>query len=191
MKKLTLLLSGLLLSAATLLAQTTKWQSDPAHSKLSFGIQHSGISEVDGRFGDFEAIVFSDKADFSDAKFDLKVATASINTDIEMRDNHLKSPDFFDVEKYPAMTFESTGLKKAGKDRYQLSGNLTMHGITKPVTMDLWYRGTIDGKDGKKIAGFQLTGAIKRSDFGIGEKFAPPMLSDEVKIKADGEFVRQ
>jgi len=108
---------------------------------------------------------------------------------VEMRDKHLRSADFFDVEKFPTMTYKSTGIKKVAENKYTLTGNLTLHGVTKPVTMDLWYRGTIVNPQSKTpTAGFQLTGTIKRSDFGIGEKFAPPMLSDEVKIKADGEF---
>src|SRR5690606_39821735 len=88
--------------------------------------------------------------------------------------------------------YKSTGIKKAGKNRYKLTGNLTLHGVTKPVTMDLWYRGTnVNDKDNSATAGFQLTGTIKRSDFGVGPKFGPPMISDEVTIKADGEFQRQ
>ena len=190
MKKFTLFCSSLLLTVSVL-AQTTTWKSDPNHSKLAFGIQHLGISEVDGRFGDFETTIRTTKQDFSDAIFVLKVTTASINTDIEARDKHLKSADFFDVTQFPEMMFESTVIKKTATNKYKLTGNLTLHGITKPVTMDLWYRGSIDGKDGKKIAGFQLTGTIKRSDFNIGTNFAPPMLSDEVRIKADGEFKQQ
>lgn len=190
MKKIVLLCSSLLI-AVGVMAQTATWISDPNHSKLAFGIQHLGISEVDGRFGDFEATFIAAKPDFSDAKVSLKVATASINTDIDARDNHLRSPDFFDVEKFPAILFESTGIKKTAANKYKLTGNLTMNGITQPVTMDLWHRGTIDGKDGKEIAGFQLTGQLKRSDFKLGPKFGPPMLSDEIRIKADGEFKKQ
>ena len=190
MKKLTLLLSGLVMTAFTTFAQQAQWQSDPYHSKLAFGIQHMGISEVDGRFGDFQVTIKADKPDFSDAKVSMKVVTASINTDIEARDNHLKSADFFNAEQHPEILFESTGVKKAGANKYKLTGNLTMNGITKPVTMDLWHRGTVDGKENKKIAGFQLTGTLKRSDFKIGDKFGAPMLSDEVRIKADGEFIK-
>lgn len=90
------------------------------------------------------------------------------------------------------MTFKSTQIKKAGKNRYKLTGDLTLHGVTKPVTMDLWYRGTIENPQSKKpTAGFQLTGTLKRSDFGIGPKFPAPMISNEVTIRADGEFVKQ
>lgn len=187
MKKLFSLVIVALLSTS-LFAQTT-WTADPMHSKLSFGINHMGISEVDGLFNKFQATATSNKADFSDAVFELTVDVPSINTQIEMRDNHLRSADFFEVENYPTMTFKSTSITKVSKDRYKLKGNLTLHGITKPVTMDLWYRGAVtDPKTKKSTAGFQLTGTLKRSDFNIGPKFPAPMLSDEVRIKADGEF---
>ena len=109
-----------------------------------------------------------------------------------MRDNHLRSADFFEAETYPSMTFKSTEITKISKDKYKLAGNLTLRGITKPVTMDLWYRGTnVDAKTNKSTSGFQLTGIIKRSDFNVGTKFPAPILSDEVKIKADGEFISE
>jgi len=172
-------------------AQTT-WKADPNHSKLTFGVTHMGISEVTGLFKTFEVTATTNKSDFSDAVFDLSTDVASINTEVDMRDNHLKGPDFFDVEKYPKMTFKSTSIKSTGKDKYKLSGDLTLHGITKPITMDLWYRGTIVNPQSKApVSGFQLTGTIKRTDFDFGSKFAAPMLSDEVQIKADGEFKKQ
>lgn len=191
MKKLFSLLIVSLLSTS-LFAQTASWKADPMHSQLSFSTTHLGISDVDGLFKKFDATATGSAADFSDAVFSLTADVASIDTEVEMRDKHLRSADFFDVEKFPTMTYKSTGIEKAGENKYRLTGNLTLHGVTKPVTMDLWYRGTIVNPQSKTpTAGFQLTGTIKRSDFGIGEKFAPPMLSDEVKIKADGEFKKQ
>ena len=134
----------------------------------------------------------SSKADLSDAQFKLTAKTASIDTRVEPRNNHLKSQDFFDVAKYPTLTFKSNSIKPAGKNKYKLSGDLTLHGVTKPVTMDLVYRGTVENPMSKKqTAGFQVTGVIKRSDFGVGTNFPAPMISDEVQIKADGEFVQQ
>lgn len=189
MKRLHLLLMGLLLSTASF-AQTT-WTADPNHSKLTFTVTHLGISDVLGLFQAFEARATASKPDFSDAVFELNAQTASINTEVEKRDEHLKSPDFFNVEKFPVMSFKSTSIKKAGKDKYKLNGDFTLNGVTKPVSMDLWYRGTIANPMSKApTAGFQLTGTIKRSDFNFGSKFAPPMLSDEVSIKADGEFTQ-
>lgn len=190
MKKLFSLLIVAFLSAS-LFAQT-KWNADPMHSKLSFSITHMGISDVDGLFNKFTASATANKTDFSDAIFELSVEVPSINTQVEMRDNHLRSADFFEAEAYPSMTFKSTTITKISKDKYKLTGNLTLRGITKPVTMDLWYRGTnVDAKTNKSTSGFQLTGIIKRSDFNVGAKFPAPILSDEVKIKADGEFISE
>lgn len=187
MKKLVSLLAIVLLSVSVF-AQTT-WKSDPMHSRLSFGITHLGISEVDGAFQTFDVTIVTNKPDFSDASFELSADVKSIDTEIEMRDNHLRSADFFNVEKFPKMTFKSTSIKKNGKNKYKLSGDLTLLGITKPVTMDLWYRGTIQNPQSKAdVSGFQLTGSIKRSDFNVGPNFPAPMLSDVVRIKADGEF---
>lgn len=167
----------------------TNWKSDPYHSKLTFSTTHLGISDVAGLFNKFDASIITNKNDFSDAIFELSVDVNSIDTEVEMRDNHLKSEDFFHVEKYPAMTYKSTSIKMTGKDRYKLTGNLTLHGITKEVEMDLWYRGTIEnGNDKIPTSGFQLTGTLNRSDFNIGSKFPSAMISDKVNIKADGEF---
>ena len=189
MKKITILSTALFLLFAFTTANT--WSVDNAHSKLTFTVTHLGISDVSGLFKNFDVKIASSKDDFSDATFDLSADVASVNTEVEMRDNHLKSADFFDAEKYPKLTFKSTALQPAGKNRYKLTGNLTLHGVTKPVTMDLLYRGTVENPMSKKAtSGFQVTGTIKRSDFGIGEKFPAPMISDEVRIKADGEFTK-
>ncbi|MGF7080022.1 YceI family protein [Mucilaginibacter sp. UYCu711] len=188
MKKIISILAVALLTITAVSAQST-WKVDKNHSKLTFTITHLAVSDVEGLFKDFDVTVVATKPDFSDAKFTLVAQTATINTEIEKRDNHLKSPDFFDIAKYPTMNFVSTGITKGpGANRYKVTGNLTLHGVTKPVTMDLWYRGTIAGQGGKEVAGFQLTGEIKRSDFSFGSKFTSPMLSDEVQIKANGEF---
>ncbi|MFE3866627.1 YceI family protein [Flavobacterium sp. LS2P90] len=192
MKKITILIATLFFSTF-LLAQTT-WKADPMHSKLTFSTVHHGISDIAGLFKTFEISATAKKADFSDATFELSTEIASINTEVEMRDNHLRSAEFFDVEKYPKMTFKSTSIKKIGKEKgkYKLTGNLTLHGITKPVTINMWYRGTITNPQSKAItAGFQFSGILKRSDFHIGSKFPAPMISDEVKIKADSEFTKQ
>lgn len=168
------------------------WNVDNAHAKLGFTVTHLGISDVSGLFKNFDVKINTSKEDFSDAQFSLSADVASIDTEVEMRDNHLKSADFFDAAQHPKLTFASTAIKPAGKNQYKLTGNLTLHGVSKPVTLDLLYRGTVENPMSKKpTSGFQVTGLIKRSDFGIGEKFPAPMISDEVRIKADGEFTRQ
>lgn len=178
------------LSFTSMFAQTN-WKADPMHSHISFGVTHLGIADVTGLFKTYEVIATTNKADFSDAVFELSIDVATINTEIEMRDNHLKTPDFFDVATFPKMTFKSASIKKVGNSKYSLTGNLTLHGITKPVTMNLWYRGTTVNPQSKATtAGFQLTGNIKRSDFNLGAKFPAPGLSNKVSIKADGEFIK-
>ncbi|HLU90491.1 MAG TPA: YceI family protein [Cyclobacteriaceae bacterium] len=190
MKKLLSVLV-LALFSSTGFAQST-WTADNAHSKLAFSTVHLGISDVAGLFNEFDATIVASEDNFSDAVFDLTVDVASIDTEVKMRDDHLRSADFFNVEKFPKMTYKSTSIKKAGKDRYKLTGDLTLHGITKPVTMELWYRGTIENpQNGAVTSGFQLTGTLNRSDFNIGPDFPELMISDEVKIKADGEFIKQ
>lgn len=188
MKKTILIALAALLSQTALQAQTI-WKSDKAHSKLNFSIVHLGISDVEGLFRDFDAMISASKTDFSDGVFELTAVVKSIDTEVEKRDDHLRSPDFFDAEKFDKITFKSSSIKPNGKGKYILGGNLTMHGITKAVSMNLLYRGTIVHPMSKaNIAGFQLTGTLKRSDFNIGPNFKAPMLSDEVTIKADGEF---
>lgn len=190
MKKVTIVLSAFfLLTAFTTLSSI--WKNDDAHSQLGFTVKHLGISEISGTFNDFDVTVNASKPDFSDAVFELSATVNSIDTRVEARDNHLKSADFFDAAKYPTLNFKSTSIKKAGNNKYKLSGNLTLHGITKPVTMDLVYTGTVENPMSKKqTAGFQVNGVIKRSDFNLGSGFPAPMISDEVRIKADGEFAQ-
>lgn len=162
------------------------------HSKLTFTVTHLMVSDVDGLFKNFDVTITTTKPDFTDAVFELSADASSVNTDVEMRDNDLKSASFFDVATYPTITFKSTSIKPDGQNKFKLTGNLTMHGVTKPVTMDLWYRGTIDHPmNKKKDAGFKLTGTIKRLDFNVGSKAPTSIVSDEVEIKADGEFIKQ
>lgn len=189
MKKIAVFASALFL----LFAFTTpvNWNVDNAHSKLTFTVTHLGISDVSGLFKNFDVKITSAKEDFSDAVFEVSADVASVNTEVEMRDNHLKSADFFDAANHPKLTFKNTSIKPAGNNQYKLTGDLSLHGITKPVTLDLLYRGTVENPMSKKpTSGFQVTGTIKRSDFGIGGNFPAAMISDEVRIKADGEFTK-
>jgi polyisoprenoid-binding protein YceI len=191
MKKLIFVLS-LIIIPVSVFAQNT-WVEDPAHSKLGFTVTHLGIADVPGYFGEYDVTINASKEDFSDAKIELTVQTASIDTRVQKRNDHLKSPDFFNVEKYPTMTFESKDIKEVGDDKYELSGDLTLHGITKPVTVIMLYRGNIQNEmtQGNLKAGIQITGMIDRSEFDLGGDFPPPMISNEVRIKADGEFTLQ
>lgn len=190
MKKLITIISAFILLTAFTPVNNI-WKSDNPHSQLGFTVKHLGIADVSGTFNDFDVVITSAKPDFSDAFVELSAKINSIDTRVEARDNHLKSADFFDAAKYPTLNFKSTSIKKSGKNKYKLTGNLTLHGITKPVIMEMQYKGSIENPMSKKqTAGFQVTGIIKRSDFNIGSGFPPPMISNEVQIKADGEFVQ-
>jgi len=181
MKKINTLLALLLLAGAAN-AQTT-WNIDKAHSKVGFSVIHMVVSETEGNFKDFDGKVVSKNADFDGADVDFTAKTASIDTDNENRDKHLKSPDFFEAEKYPDITFKGVLSKAGGK--YQLKGKLTLKDVTKDVAFDVTYGGSVDTGKGIK-AGFKLTGKINRQDYNL--KWANKMqdgnavVSDEVTL---------
>lgn len=166
------------------------WSLDKAHAKLGFNATHLLISEVEGNFQQFDIKVNAATEDFTDASIELTAEINSINTENEARDKHLKSADFFDAEKYPALTFKSTSLKKVGGKTYKLYGNLTMHGISKPVTLDVILNGVIDHPySKKKVAGFKVTGTLSRSDFGIGN-VPVAVVAEAISINANFELLK-
>ena len=168
------------------------YKQDDAHSRIGFTITHLGIADIHGQFDDFETNITGSKVDFSDAVFEFSAKAKTINTHNKMRDEHLSSGDFFNVKEFDAVTFKSTSVKVLKGNKFQVMGDLTMHGVTKPVTLDAQYNGSFENPKSKKVsAGFKFTGTLKRSEFGIGPDFAPPMISDEVKITADLEFIRK
>ncbi len=189
MKKISFaLLSVILLSSFVF---KTDWTQDKAHSELAFSVKHLGVSTVSGYLKDFDAKITSNKADFSDAVFELTARTKSIDTRVEMRDNHLRSADFFDVEKYPTLTFKSTKVKKGKKKTLLVSGDLTLNGISKPITLTVKPNGTvINQQSGKETVGFDVEGSLKRSDYNFGSKFGESMISDVVHLRASGEFTK-
>ncbi len=193
MKKISQLIVLFAFIFAVNLSAQTVWKQDPNHSKLGFTVTHLSIADVTGYFTKFDVSVTSSQADFGDAVIELTADINSINTGIEARDNHLKTADFFDAATYPTMTFKSTSIEKSGDKTYKLKGNLTMHGVTKEITVDLIYRGTIQNPmaNNADVAGLQILGTLKRSDFNIGSTFPDFAISDEVRIKADGEFSKK
>ena len=187
MKKIITLLAFVAMQSAVF-AQGT-WKLDKMHSSLKFTVTHLSVSDVDGVFKDFDVTITTTKPDFSDAKFDLTAQVATINTGVDMRDADLKSDKFFNAAVNPTLNFTSTRITKTTPNHYKLTGSLTIHGITKPVTLDLWYRGTIVNPMSKaNDAGFQLTGTIDRTAFNIASGYPNSMISTDVAIKADGEF---
>ena len=152
-KQLFNLAAFLLLGASGAVAQTT-WKVDKSHSNVKFAVSHMVVSEVEGSFRMFDGSLVASKADLSDAKVNFSVDVASVNTDNEKRDGHLKSDDFFNAEKFPKMTFVSKSMKPLGGNKYALTGDLTLRDVTKTVTFDVTYGGQINTGRGVK-AGFK------------------------------------
>jgi|SRR5450432_1399379 len=146
--------------------QATTWVTDKAHTQAKFTVAHLVISDVDGVFKTISGTMVSSKPDFSDAKINFTMETASINTDNDMRDNHLKSDDFLNVVKYPQITFASTAFTPLGDNKYKLVGNLTIRDVTKQVTFDVKYGGTVAAM-GATHAGFKATTKIDRFDYNL------------------------
>ena len=180
-------LAGLLLMSF-IANEVISWSVDKSHSRLGFTINHMGISDINGQFSTFESKISTPNADFSDAIIELSAEAKSINTGIGMRDDHLRSADFFEVEKFPTLTFKSTSVKKAKDNKYTVVGDLTMHGVTKSVSFTAIHNGTAKNQAGNDVAGFKMIGSIKRSDFNVGQ--VSPGLSDEVKLIADLEVAK-
>ncbi len=166
MKKLTTLAAMLLVLVSAGFAQATKWTVDKGHSNVKFTVTHMVVSEVEGAFKTFDGYVESTKTDFSDAKIGFTVDVASINTDNERRDGHLKSDDFFNAEKFPQMKFESTSFKPLGNNKYELAGNLTIRDVTKPVVFQVTHGGVLNTSRGAK-AGFKATTTIDRFAYNL------------------------
>jgi polyisoprenoid-binding protein YceI len=190
MKKLFVLLFAVTTAFTSFNASAQTWTADKAHSKLGFSITHMMVSDVEGSFKTFESTIVSSKADFTDAVINLSADIASVNTEDDKRDGHLKSADFFDAEKYPKLTFKSTSVKKVAAGKYKVAGQLTLHGVTKAVVLDAVLRGTTVNQAKKTVAGFKVTGTIKRADFALGTKYPNAMLSDEIALNANTEFVQ-
>lgn len=180
-----------LVSLLFFISASAQWAVDKVHSKVAFIVNHHGISEVDGCFKKYEVIITTAKEDLSDIAFEMTVETASINTDFEMRDNHLRSEDIFNVEKFPAMTFKSTSFRKTNGNKHIMVGNLTIRGVTKEITLDVTMNGPVDNpnKNAKNIqVGIKALGKINRSDFNLGSKLITAFVSDEIQIRVTGEF---
>lgn len=153
------------LNAAT--AQTTSWQIDPVHSSITFGVDYMVLTEVTGNFSDFGGTLQQHGGDFTKSKVNVSIKTSSINTENEKRDGHLRSPDFFDAQKFPEITFASKSFEKQTANEYQIMGDLTMHGVTKPVVISAKYTGQAKDPWGNTRQGFKGTTTINRADFGI------------------------
>lgn len=169
--------------------QKTKWAIDNAHSEIGFKVRHMMISNVTGYFDDFTASIESDNDEFLNADVTFSAKIHSINTKNEGRDNHLKSDDFFNAEKYPEMSFKSKSF-----DNGKLTGDLTIRDVTKEITLDVEFHGTMTGGDETR-AGFEASGKINRQDFNLKWSAATEtgglVVSDEVRLVINAEFIKQ
>jgi polyisoprenoid-binding protein YceI len=183
----TTLSAALLLSGVTAFAQSSSWVIDTNHSQTNFQIRHAGVSTVRGSISGVTGTVVWDDKDPSKSSVEATINATTVSTNNEKRDAHLKSPDFFNVEKFPTLTFKSTSVTGAN-GKLQVIGDLTLAGVTKSVTLDVdGPTVPVKGMGGKLVTGFSATGMLKRSDFNFGSKFAAPILGDEVKFTIDVE----
>ncbi|AFD08514.1 YceI family protein [Solitalea canadensis] len=172
----------------------TTWNLDPNHTEVKFKVKHLVISSVTGYFSNFNGTVETTQADFSDAKVSFEADINSISTKNEQRDGHLKSADFFDAANHPKLTFVSTSISKKDDRDYQLNGNLTIRGVTKSITLDAEYNGTVKGFGVDDVAAFELEGKINRKDFGLIwnglTETGGVVVGDEVKLDITAELVK-
>lgn len=171
------------------------WQLDPAHSEVQFRVRHLMVSTVTGQFKNFSSnVTTAENGDFKTAEIEFTIEAASVDTGVEMRDNHLRSDDFFNAEKYPTLQFKSTGLKPLGSDEYQLDGLMTIRDITKPVSLHVELGGVVVDPYGNTKAGFEVTGKINRKDFGLNwsavTEAGGVVVADEVKIQANVQYAK-
>ncbi len=171
------------------------YKIDQSHSEVTFKVKHLMITNVTGSFTKFDATMESSAADFSDAKISFDAETASITTNNEQRDGHLKSDDFFAAEKFPKLSFVSKSLTRKSDEEYKLTGDLTIRDTTKTIELNVEYGGTMTDPYGQVKAGFEVSGKINRKDFGLSwgavTEAGGVVVSDEVKLHAAVQFIKQ
>lgn len=188
MKKL--FLSFVLMMSVTFAFAQTTWSVDPMHSSFNFNIKHMGISFVQGRFVKFDGNITTPKADLTGASINFTVDVNSVDTDVEARNNHLKTADFFDAAKFPQMTFKSTSVKKAKNNTYVVSGNLTIKDVTKPIVVTMMYGGTTKDQQGNEKIGIQTSFRINRFDYNVNYDPTGTAVGKEVNISVFSELVK-
>ncbi len=184
-----------MLIALPVLAHADTWQIDPAHTNVEFTVRHMMISNVKGQFQKTTGTITTNGSDPASATIDATIDASSVDTRVERRDNHLKSPDFLDVAKYPTITFKSTKVEADGPGKFKVTGDLTLHGVTKPVVLDVESSGAPVKVMGGLHAGASATTKIKRSDFGLTWNKALEtggvVVGDEVAISIDVEAIKK
>lgn len=185
-----------MVAALPILAQADTWQIDPMHTNVEFTVRHMMISNVKGQFQKTAGTITTNGNDPASAKIDATIDASSIDTRVEKRDMHLKSPDFLEVAKYPTITFKSTKVEAEGPNKFKVTGDLTIHGVTKPVVLEVESSGPpIHDPMGNTRAGASATTTIKRSDFGLTWNKALEaggvLVGDEIAISIDVEAIKK
>ena len=191
MNRLALATGILALAAPLALAQVSTWAADPAHSEVDFRVSHMSVSNVHGRFGKVTVTIQLNDADITKSSVNATIDVTGVDTGQSSRDADLKSPGFFEVDKFPTAAFTSTSVTKDG-NKLAIAGNLTLHGVTKPVVLQAeGPTGPVPGMDHKPHAGFSATATLSRNAFGIGTKYPSAMIGDEIKLDIELEVVKQ
>jgi polyisoprenoid-binding protein YceI len=196
MKSLALGLTTALALSAPALANASDWEIDTAHTTAQFSVRHMMVTTVKGQFGKVTGTVNLDDKDHTKSKIDVVIDATTVDTREPKRDAHLKSPDFFDVANHPKITFKSTKIAKGGKDKYKVTGDLTMHGVTKPVALEVeGPTPPVKNLMGTWTRGARVTGSLNRKDFGLNWnktlEAGGVLVGDEVKIEVDAELVEK
>lgn len=191
MIRLSSLAATLALAAPLALAQTSTWVPDKAHSAVDFSILHMSLSNVRGHFGNIGGTIVLNDSDITKSTVNVTIDVTTVDTGQPQRDADLKSPNFFDVAQFPTATFVSTNIEKKGNG-LTISGNLTVHGLTRPVVLEVeGPTGPIQGMDHKPHSGFSGTTTISRKAFGIGPKYPAAIVGDDAKLTIDLDMAKQ
>lgn len=171
------------------------WNLDTAHSEVNFKVKHLVISTVSGLFKNFSSTVSTEGEDFTTAKIAFEIETASIDTGMDMRNDHLRSDDFFNAAAFPKITFTGNAIRSLGGNEYEVDGQITIRDVTKPVTLKAEFGGIVKDPYGQTKAGFEVEGKIKRSEFGLSwnalTEAGGAVVSDEVKFQANVQYIKQ
>ncbi len=190
-RRLVSLLGLLALAAPMALAQTSTWVPDKAHSGVDFSILHMSLSKVRGHFGNIGGTIVLNEADITKSTVNVTIDVTTVSTGVTQRDNDLKSAKFFDATQFPTATFVSTSVSKSGSGM-TVAGNLTLHGVTKPVVLQVdGPTGPVPGMDKKPHSGFSATTTLKRTDFGIAAGFPTTVVGDDVALTIDLDVAKQ
>lgn len=191
MNRLPIAVALLGLAAPLAFAQTSTWNLDPAHSEVDFTVKHMNLSNVHGRIGIAKGAVTLNEADITKSSVSVTIDMTTVDTGVSMRDNDLKSPNYFDATQFPTASFTSTSISGTA-GHLTVTGDLTLHGVTRPVTLDVeGPAGPVNGMGNKQHEGYSATATVNRKDFGVGAKTGNGMVSDEVKLVIELDAAKQ